>query len=67
MLLVKVCEYVSDRLEMGPILRPLCDILMGITPVAAIPVADTAANAESCVALMFEDRLIILCQQPRPE
>lgn len=54
MLLVTICVYVSDRLKMGPILRPLCDILMGMTPVAAIPVADTAANAENCATFMLE-------------
>lgn len=35
---------------------------MGITPVAAIPMAETAANAENCVTFMLQ---IGLCSLPR--
>lgn len=62
MLFVNVSVYVSERFVIGVALRPVCDMLMGTTPTAATPVADTAANAESWVTFMIGS--LVLCQEP---
>lgn len=52
MLLVKLCVYVSDRLCIGILLRPVCVMLTGTTPAAAAPV--TATSADNPSSLMIQ-------------